>query len=98
MPGLAPLVSEIREATLRGEWRATELTINGLSLDLGLDPVQAVLDLRLVRGGDDAGGGEHGGVGARSGQVLPRHAPVKADGDLNGLHKVCGLAREPSPP
>src|SRR4030081_346242 len=23
---------------MRGEWRATELTINGLSLDLGLDP------------------------------------------------------------
>src|SRR5260370_19600072 len=25
-------------ALMRGEWRATELTINGLSLDLGLDP------------------------------------------------------------
>ena len=23
---------------MRGEWRATELTINGMSLDLGLDP------------------------------------------------------------
>ena len=23
---------------MRGEWRATELTVNGLSLDLGLDP------------------------------------------------------------
>ena len=67
-------------------------------LDLGLDVVQALLDLRLVGGGDDPGGGQHGGMGARSGQILPRHAPVEPDGDLNGLHQVCGLAREPSPP
>ena len=26
---------------MRGEWRANELTINGLSLDLGLDPQRA---------------------------------------------------------
>ena len=26
---------------MRGEWRATELTVNGMSLDLGLDPTGA---------------------------------------------------------
>ncbi len=34
---------------MRGEWRATELTINGLALDLGLDP-QGRIDLPVASG------------------------------------------------
>ncbi|HEY3892690.1 MAG TPA: AsmA-like C-terminal region-containing protein [Bradyrhizobium sp.] len=34
---------------MRGEWRATELTINGLALDLGLDP-QGRVDLPVASG------------------------------------------------
>ena len=34
---------------MRGEWRATELTINGLALDLGLDP-QGRIDLPIASG------------------------------------------------
>ncbi len=34
---------------MRGEWRATELTINGLALDLGLDP-QGRIDLPVAGG------------------------------------------------
>ena len=34
---------------MRGEWRATELTINGLALDLGLDP-RGLIDLPVAGG------------------------------------------------
>ena len=58
----------------------------GSGLDLGADRRQAIADRRLVGRGEDAGAGQHGGVGERAAYVLAPQLAVEADGCVDLGH------------
>ncbi len=70
----------------------------GSGRQLRLDRGQALLDRGGVRRRDDPGGGQHGRVRARAGDVLRRQAPVEADRHIDRLHDRVRLGGEASAP
>jgi hypothetical protein len=69
-------------------WMSSNSSRKFAAGDLSLDPVQAVLDGRLVGRSDHAHGRQHGRVRARSGQVLAGQATIEADRHIDGLHQL----------
>ena len=63
-----------------------------------LDALRRLVDGGDLLLGDQAGLAQHGGVGARTGQVLGGQAPVDADGDVDRLHQGVGSAGETAAP
>ena len=64
--------------------RAAE--VEGAGLDLGRDLVEPARDLFAVFLGDDAGRGEHGGMGLGRKNVVAPEALVEVDGGVYLLH------------
>jgi hypothetical protein len=100
MEALAGFADEGGEAPLYVEVNVLgiERPLEAAVLDLAPHALEPALDRRKIPLRDDAGRGQHAGMGKRTGDVLPREPPIEVDRGAEALDAlVDGLPEAPRP-